>query len=217
MIKFADVFQDNMTLQREKPISFFGSSEKNHTVTAYLNGTKIAEAEIAKGEFTITLPEQKAAENAVLEFVTEAGEKVSFINVDIGEVWLAGGQSNMEFLMKYEENYPLERPVCNDDHLRFYNVPQYAFLGEESEGFKKNHGYNEWHSANPDTLWCFSSAGYYHARKLREELGVPVAILGCNWGGTSASAWMDIKTLENDEKLSVYLKDYKSNENKSPD
>ena len=217
MIKFADVFQDNMTLQRHKPIMLFGTADKSHTIITYLNSIKIAEAEIAKGDFKITLPEQDAVENAVLDFVTEAGERVSFLNVDIGEVWLAGGQSNMEFLMKYEENYPLERPVCNDDHLRFYNVPQYAFIGEEAEGLFKNGDYNKWHSASPDTLWCFSAPGYYHARKLREELGVPVAILGCNWGGTSASAWMDMKTLESDPRLCVYVEDYRKNENKSPD
>lgn len=217
MIKFADVFQDNMTLQRHKPIKLFGTADKNCTAEVFINNKKVAEAEIAKGSFTITLPEQDEAENAELKIATSAGESIIFENVDIGEVWLAGGQSNMEFLMKYEEDYPNECPVCNDDHLRFYNVPQYAFIGEEAEGLYKNGDFNKWHSANPDTLWCFSAAGYYHARKLREELGVPVAILGCNWGGTSASAWTDMKTLENDPELCVYVEAYKNNENKSPD
>ncbi len=217
MIKFADVFQDNMTLQRHKPINLFGTADKNHTLTVYLNGKKITETEIVKGSFTITLPEQNETENAELKITTETGESIVFENVDIGEVWLAGGQSNMEFLMKYEENFASERPVCNDDHLRFYNVPQYSFIGEEAEGLYKNGDYNKWHSAAPDTLWCFSAAGYYHARKLREELGVPVAILGCNWGGTSASAWMDKETLENDPELSVYCDDFRKNENTSRD
>ena len=217
MIKFSDVFQDNMTLQRHKPIKFFGTSDIESDVTVYLNGEKIAEDKITEGAFTITLPEQKEAENAELRIVAHTGEMFTFCNVDIGEVWLAGGQSNMEFLMKYEETYETERIVCNDDHLRFYNVPQYAFDGEEKEGFKINHGYNIWHTANSDSLWCFSAAGYFHAKKLREELGVPVAILGCNWGGTSASAWMDTDTLDKDPELCAYCNDYRRDENKSPD
>ncbi|MBR6532077.1 MAG: hypothetical protein IKT61_06210 [Clostridia bacterium] len=216
MLKFADVFQDNMVLQRHKPIKLFGTADESCTAEVFINNKKITEAEIQKGKFTITLPEQNESENAELK-ITAAGESVVFNNVDIGEVWIAGGQSNMEFLMKYEENYLQERPVCNDDHLRFYNVPQFSFIGEEAEGLYKNGDYNKWHSAAPDTLWCFSAPGYYHARKLREELGVPVAILGCNWGGTSATAWMDIETIRNDPGLSVYCEDFKKNENTSPD
>lgn len=217
MIKFADVFQDNMTLQRHKPINLFGTADADYTVMVYLDGVKISEYEIKKGKFTITLPKQNEVENSELKIMTDAGDTVTFINVDIGEVWLAGGQSNMEFLMKYEESFPQEQPVCNDDHLRFYNVPQYSFEGEEMEGFQKNGDYNKWHSATPDALWCFSAPGYYYAKKLREELGVPVAILGCNWGGTSASAWMDIETLDSHPELSIYCKDFRENENKSPD
>lgn len=217
MLKFADVFQNNMVLQRHKPIKLFGMADENCTAEVFINNKKVTEAEIQKGKFTITLPEQNELENAEFKIITSAGDNVVFKNVDIGEVWLAGGQSNMEFLMKYEELFDTEVENCTDDHLRFYNVPQYSFVGEEKEGFKEQSGHNKWHSANPDDLWCFSAAGYYHAKKLRSELGVPVAILGCNWGGTSASAWMDIETLQNDPELSVYCDDFAQYENKSPD
>lgn len=217
MIRLADVFQDNMVFQRHKPIKIFGTAQENQSLSVYIDNEPIIKTEIQQGEFTIILPEQETKENITLTIASSTGENIIFNNVDIGEVWLAGGQSNMEFLMKYEESFDSELTLCEDEHLRFYNVPQYSFEGEEKEGFKENSGHNKWHSAVPDSLWCFSAAGYFHAKKLRAELGVPVAILGCNWGGTSASAWMDIETLENDDELRVYCDDYRENENKAPD
>lgn len=217
MIILADVFQDNMVFQRHKPINIFGTAQEDQILSVYINGEKLAEAEIKKGEFSVTVPEQEAVENATVEVKSSTGDSFVFKNVDIGEVWLAGGQSNMEFLMKYEEIYEYEMIYCEDEHLRFYNVPQYSFFGEELEKFKDKNGYNKWHNANRENLWCFSAAGYYHAKQLRAELGVPVAILGCNWGGTSASAWMDIETLKADPELSVYCEDFEKIENLSPD
>lgn len=217
MLILADIFQDNMVFQRHKPINIFGIADTDQHLKFYLEKELIFEGDIKKGEFTVSLPAQEARENVCFRIESSTGERLHFRNVDIGEVWLAGGQSNMEFLMKYEEIYEYELIYCEDDHLRFYNVPQYSFFGEEHEKFKDNNGYNKWHNAGRENLWCFSAAGYYHAKYLRAELGVPVAILGCNWGGTSASAWMDTETLKTDSDLFVYCDDFEKNENLSPD
>ena len=217
MFSLADVFQNNMVFQRHKPINIFGIAEADQTLYFYLDNKLVFEADVKKGEFNVSLPAQEAAENIDFRIESSAGETIPFKNIDIGEVWLAGGQSNMEFLMKYEEIYSYELIYCEDEHLRFYNVPQYSFFGEEHEGFKDKNGYNKWHSANRENLWCFSAPGYYHAKYLRQALGVPVAILGCNWGGTSASAWMDMETLKSDPELCVYCDDFEKNENLSPD
>lgn len=217
MFNLADIFQDNMVFQRRKPINVFGYAEADQTLFFYFNNELIHEEEVKKGEFLVSLPAQEAAMNIDFRVESSKGECRPLKNIDIGEVWLAGGQSNMEFLMKYEENYEYELIYCDDEHLRFYNVPQYSFFGEEHEGFKEKNGYNKWHKSCRENLWCFSAAGYYHALNLRAELGVPVAIVGCNWGGTSASAWMDTETLKADPELAVYCEDYEKNENLCPD
>lgn len=217
MFILADVFQDNMVFQRHKPINVFGVAQADQTLYFYVDNELIFEADVKKGDFQVSLPEQEAMENVDFRIESSTGETRPFKNIDIGEVWLAGGQSNMEFLMKYEEIFEYEKIYCEDEHLRFYNVPQYSFFGEEHEGFKEKNGYNKWHSASRENLWCFSAAGYYHAKQLRAELGVPVAILGCNWGGTSASAWMDMEALKSDPELRVYCDDYEKIENLSPD
>lgn len=217
MFILADVFQDNMVFQRHKPINVFGVAQADQTLYFYLDNVLVFETDVKKGDFQVSLPAQEAVENVDFRIESSTGETRPFKNIDIGEVWLAGGQSNMEFLMKYEEIFEYEKIYCEDEHLRFYNVPQYSFFGEEHEGFKEKNGFNKWHKANRENLWCFSAAGYYHAKYLRAELGVPVAILGCNWGGTSASAWMDMETLKSDPELRVYCDDYEKIENLSPD
>ncbi len=215
MIKLADIFQDNIVLQRRKNINIFGITDAEQTLEIFINESKIAESKILAGKFNLILPQQEAIENAELKILSSTGETIIFKNVDIGEVWLAGGQNNMEFPMKYEEKFTFELEVCEDEHLRFYNVPQYSFAGEEKEGLKDKNGYNIWLSANKNSLWCFSVAGYYNAKKLRQELGCPVAILGCNWGGTSATAWMDIDSIRDDKDLSIYCYDFERQINHS--
>ncbi len=217
MIKLADIFQNNMVIQRDKPVNIFGVSDAVETLTAYLNGNMIAESEIKPGRFTLVLPPQPAAENVELRVVSSSGGEIVIKNVDIGETWLAGGQSNMELPMKYEECFDSELKSCSDEHLRVYNVPQYSFAGEEIENLKVNWGYNKWSSASAESLWCFSAAGYYFAKKLRKELGCPVAIIGCYWGGTSATAWMDTASIKNDSELSVYCTEFENSENHSQD
>ncbi len=214
MIKLADIFKNNIVFQRQKPINIFGVADEAQSLTVYIDNQKIAESEICAGYFKFSIPPQEAVENAEMKIVASSGDEIILNNVDIGEVWLAGGQSNMEFPMKYEENFNSELEFCEDEHLRFYNVPQYSFEGEEKEGFKDKNGYDEWHSASKETLWCFSAVGYYHAKKLRQELKCPVAILGCNWGGTSATAWMDIDSIRNDKDFAVYCDDFEKQINR---
>lgn len=91
----ARVFQDYMTLQRRQPILIWGSSDKRNTVEVRLNGEKIYDARIEEGDFSFLIPAQEAMEDAVLEI----GD-MKFTHVDIGEVWVAGGQSNMEFMLR---------------------------------------------------------------------------------------------------------------------
>ena len=203
MIRLARPFSDGVIFQRGRPILLWGNSDKAQSVRVRLNGETAANVEIPAGDFTITLPAQEAMEDAVLE----VGE-VTLRHVDVGEVWIAGGQSNMEFFLEYTEGGDHEIASANDPHLRMYTVGQYSFAGERELGYKAWNPWDRWLPYMPENAGRFSAVGVYFAKELRRVLGVPVGILSCNWGGTSASAWLDRRYLEEDPALRSYIDDF---------
>lgn len=208
MIVLAKIFQDGMMLQRGKPIRIWGETDVAQSVSILLNGVNCCSRNCCVGEFELVLPEQEAAENISVAVIGSSGDEVVLSKVDIGEIWIAGGQSNMEFFLRYDAEGKKTIAEANDDHLRYYNVAQYAFIGEENDGFKDEERWNKWFPYKPEFIETFSAVGLYFARQIRKKLGVPVGVIGCNWGGTTASTWMDKKLLEEDSELRVYISEY---------
>ncbi|MBQ6812716.1 MAG: hypothetical protein IJP06_06320 [Agathobacter sp.] len=207
MIQLARIFQDGMTLQRQKPIRIWGNTDCSQQISVYLNGKELLSDVSIENDFSLELPAQEAAIDATLT-ITGSSDVVELKNVDIGEVWVAGGQSNMEFLLRYEEEGETQIKSANDVHLRFYDVGEYSFPEEESYTKKENACWHKWVPFVPEWAEYFSSVGLYFAKDLRETLDVPVAIVGCNWGGTTASSWTEESYLAADEDLKSYLDDY---------
>lgn len=207
-IELAEIFQDNMLLQRNKPVRIWGTAEISQRLFVLLDDVQVYDEEIPAGRFEILLPPQEAAENRTLCIRNQEGKKIKIRNVDIGEVWIAGGQSNMEFPLLCDRNGDDVIKNAGDEHLRYYEVGKYAFEGEQEEKLKDGHRWNYWRRFVSEECTHFSAVGTYFARILREKLQVPVAVIGCCWGGTSASAWMNEDLLRADNELRVYTDIY---------
>lgn len=132
---------------------------------------------------------------------------IVFSHVDIGEVWVAGGQSNMEFLLQYSRDGEAEAAVADDEHFCMYTVGQYSFKGEREEGYKAWNPWDKWFSYLPAAAGNFSATAVYFAKELRKQ-GIPVGILNCSWGGTSASTWIEKSYLLADERLRCYVDEF---------
>lgn len=204
MIQLADVFQTGMVLQRGKPVRIWGVCDAPQWVEVRLNGAVILAQDIAAGDFALTLPPQPARENAELRI----GD-VCLADVDFGEVWLAGGQSNMEFLLQYDQEGAAEIELANDPHFRCYTVGQYTYAGQREQYPAVHRQWDQWHSFTPDYAAAFTAVGSYFACALRRVLGVPVGIVSCNMGGTSACTWLDPVQLDT-PALRCYLDEYEA-------
>ena len=205
-MKAAAVFSDNMVLQRNKNIRVFGTCSKNEKVITVRipELESYARATVKDGRWEAVLPPRKEYNSCTLEISCGAVKKV-FHNVAIGEVWLAGGQSNMEFELQHERKGAAALAGCYSENVRFYYTPKCSMLGDE---LKKAEKESCWCMPSPDKARSWSAVGYYFAKELSRRLGVTVGIIGCNWGGSSASAWISREYLSCDKRLSPYLDEY---------
>ena len=186
-MKLAPLFSDHMILQRGKPVPIWGEAEPGTELTISVQGASYSARADESGRWCAAVGPLEAQESGTL--CVDAGEEQILLHdVAVGDVYLAGGQSNMEFLMRYEKHFAAEREACADPALRFYDVPEIAYDGQDRDFDYSKVGL--WRSADRENLDFFSAPGYYFAKKLRRELGVPVGIIGLNWGGTRTSAWM---------------------------
>ncbi|MCM1175950.1 MAG: sialate O-acetylesterase [Blautia sp.] len=204
-IQINPVFSDHMVLQRDKEIVIWGTAEEDCSINVRLN--HVSETVWAKaGKWRTALPPMSAAEGLEL-VVSDGREELRITDVAIGEVWIAGGQSNMEFWMRYEKHYQEILPSCHNPNIRFYDMPKLAYDGQENDFDYHNVGI--WRKADRNNLEYFSAVGYYMAERLEEKLGIPIGVIGCNWGGTKSLSWMKeehAKEIQKGQTESFYLK-----------
>lgn len=200
----AAVFTDHMVLQRNKNINIWGCAYTATDVTVELCGKSVT-ARAESGKWKVVLPPMAAGGPYELKVTDNRGGELILHDVMIGEVWLAGGQSNMELELQNALNGKEVLKNIKDVNVRFYYTQKIAYIDDYFHFAERN---SCWSIAAPDTAANYSAVGYYFARRLAAELGVTVGVIGCNWGGTSASAWMSRKMLEQDSDTKSYVDEY---------
>ena len=163
--------------------------------------TIVREIAAAAGEdrrWQVTLPAQAAnAEPGTL--VVEAGaERLELGNVLVGDVWVLGGQSNMEFELAKVENGALEIASANYDQIRILTVP-YGKSAEPRLGFPRLHEWSDWFGRHfrkgdwdvctPEVARELSAIGYVFARRVHMASGVPIGVIDASRGGTTVESW----------------------------
>ena len=204
-MKTAPIFSDNMVLQRHKNIRVFGScSGREQRITVSIPELRAsAEAVITGSRWEAVLPALPECDSCTLVVACGAIQK-QFTNVAIGEVWLAGGQSNMEYELRNDRHGTDELRECVRENVRYYYTPKVSMLGEELNAAESA---SRWEIASETGSVAWSAVGWYFAKELSRRLGCIVGILGCNWGGTSASAWVPREVLDT-AQLRPYLDEY---------
>ena len=212
MLRTANLFQDRMVLQREQRVPVWGMARPGARVSVSVQGSAAEAVADPAGRWQVTLGPLDAARGETL-LVESEGERLEIRDVAVGEVWLAGGQSNMEFFMRYDRDLKQAMAGCENPDIRFYDVPETAYEGEEADFDYSQFGF--WRPCDPENLQYFSAVGYYFAARVYAALHVPVGILGCNWGGTRAVCWMDEDSAA--RAASPWLEDYAAGLKKLPD
>lgn len=195
------LFSDGMVLQRESKVSIWGESQPNQKISIVSSwGNQSSSISDNNGNWLVELETKDAGGPYSLKIISKK-EKIIIDDVLIGEVWLAAGQSNMEMDFDYccntTDKTEVEVSTANYKNIRMFNVKKHLSY----QPTKKIKG--KWSEAVGDNILPFSAVGYFFAKKLNDELNIPVGIIHASWGGSRAEAWAShdvIKTITNYNK-----------------
>jgi sialate O-acetylesterase len=191
-IKLPAVLSDHMVLQRESEVALWGWAAPDAKVE--IRGDFLAQpvscSANAQGAFRARVKTLGAGGPHTLEFREGgAGAAKAIADIWFGEVWLCGGQSNMEMPIAPVDGYTgvrdwqKELESADLPQLRYFDVRNTAAAGPASDCA------GQWVVSTRASAQHFSATGYFFAREIQRELKVPVGLVGVNWGGTPAQAW----------------------------
>lgn len=206
-MKLAAIFTDGMVLQRDIPIKIFGTGDGSVKVT--FCGETVS-AESADGKWCTTLSPRSAGGPYNMEIELD-GETTTLNDILMGDVYIAGGQSNMEMpLFKTDQGFA-EAKHCANDNIRYYTVPRRYKPGSDN---------TSWHFVDMrtcDTPWArcseesalnFTAIGHYFAKFINEAVNVPVGIISCNWGGRRIEPFIPKEYFYDSDVLKAQMEEF---------
>lgn len=204
-IRLPKVIGDNMVLQQGKDVAVWGYADPGETVTVkFARQTKRAKADM-DGKWMVRLDPMTASKKPAEMTISGRKEKVALKNILVGEVWLASGQSNMEYSMNNHPKY--SKPGRGDKDIlekefKAADNPIIRVLFVEKRLNTDELPTTGWHGLSEESLAPVSAAGYFFAKKLVEELDVPVGIISSSWGGAMIEFWTPEEAYRNSPEFS---------------
>ncbi|KLU02143.1 Sialic acid-specific 9-O-acetylesterase [Rhodopirellula islandica] len=181
-VKLPGFFSDHMVLQQEKPIRVWGWAEPSEKVQVTIGDDQASTQADAEGHWVVELPSRSASADPV-EIKVTGNNEIELQDILIGEVWLCSGQSNMEWRVQSSVNAAEEIAAANFPQIRHMKVPRVP------SPFAQDDVLAPWQVCSPETAGQFTAAGYFMARRLHQELNVPIGLVNSSWGGTRIEPW----------------------------
>lgn len=180
------IFTDHMVIQRDQPLIIWGTAGKNETIKVSFNGQQRAALSDQKGEWRVVLNPMQWGGPYNLT-ITTPDDKKTLHNILIGDVWICGGQSNMEMPVSgwsKVKNAEQEIAAANYPNIRLFTV-------EKATSFvpKTDLAGGRWLECTSANVPSFSAVAYFFGRKINQDTRIPVGLISTNWGGTNIQAW----------------------------
>ncbi|MDE6826885.1 MAG: cyclically-permuted mutarotase family protein [Paramuribaculum sp.] len=198
------VYGNGMVLQQLRPIRIAGQANSGTPVTVTLGDDKATAVAGIDGNWHVDLPARPAARGLTMTVWTPE-TSITYRDVAVGEVWIASGQSNMEFELRHSTGGAEAIATSKDPDLRFFSR-----RGTPTDGKRWNDSImadvnalryfrpTKWQAVDPDNAPLLSAVAYYFARALRDSLDVPVGIIANAVGGSPTESWIDTETMWDD-------------------
>ena len=201
-IKLPAIIGDNMVLQQGGKVAIWGWADPDEEVMVGVSWHSMKWAVTAdkdgKWSFKMNAPEV----GATYEMILTGKNSITIKNILVGEIWVASGQSNMQWAVNQSADPEEEIAAANYPKIRLFYVTRKVAETPQSdcEG--------SWVECSPETVPGFSAVAYYFGRHLHKELDVPIGLIHTSWGGTPAEAWTRREVLEANPDAAPILKRY---------
>jgi sialate O-acetylesterase len=185
----ARLFSDGLVLQRGAQIPVWGWAPAKTSVSISLNGlTRTATADAA-GAWRVAFPAMQAGGPYEMT-IAGSGTRIDVRDILVGDVWVASGQSNMEWPVESSVDAAAEIARANDSKIRELAIPHSYSEKPEAEVVG-----GSWAHADSQHVGRFSAVAYFFARDLRKSIDVPIGIIHTSWGGANIETWMSRQAL----------------------
>lgn len=181
------IFGDNMVLQRGKKNTIWGWSDPGDKVRVEISGKHASGVAGADRRWQVKI--QPPAVGGPYTIKISGHQTMELNNVLVGDVWLCGGQSNMQVSLRFARNGEDEVKAANFPEIRFFSVAPHSVYHHT------NVVDGAWKVVSPETADHVSAVAYYFARKVQQEIHVPIGLVVDALGGTPAEAWMSAAAL----------------------
>ncbi len=194
----ANLFQSNMVLQRDKPLNIWGWADSGEAVSVAFAGQQVQAKAAADRLWQVTLRPVPADSKPQAMTIKGKSKILALENILVGDVWILGGQSNMEFPISNVDDGEMEIVSANFPQIRLLTMPvgkgfasvrSFERLHEWSDWSSRHFRKGDWDVCSPETVRDFSAIGYIFGRRVHMASGVPIGLIDASIGGTTVETW----------------------------
>lgn len=187
-VNLPDVLSSSMVLQGGQAVKIWGTAEPGESVKVSFAGQTQTAQTGADGKWQVSLKPMPAS--SASGTMTISGKNTITLNdVLVGEVWIASGQSNMEFTLAQSADGEAAVAAAHEPEIRLFNVRRQVAFQHQTGPL------GTWQAASPEAVRHFSAVAYYFALELHKALHVPIGVIDSAYGGTEAEAWTPVEYL----------------------
>ncbi len=196
-VKLPHLISDNMIIQSDTQARLWGWDKPGKTVNVKVSwsSARYTAKTGSDGKWEVKVKTPQAGYTP-LSITFDDGDKTVINNVLAGEVWVCGGQSNMEMPVRGFGQCPLENynevvlDAKDSKGVRYARLPMIMSM-TPLEDTKC-----EWKQVTPATVGGAGATSYFFARLVSRTLGIPVGVIEANKGGTRVEAWLNRDNLK---------------------